>query len=56
MTDTSIAQEARWAQQERVHAAEKRASNRTFIKNCLAMLFLLAAAVTVATLLAARLS
>ena len=52
MTNTSTTAELRWAQQERVHAADRRAANRVFLKSFVGMLFLLVAAVTIATLLA----
>jgi hypothetical protein len=55
MTNTSTTAELRWAQQERVHAADRRAANRVFLKSFVGMLFLLVAAVTIATLLATRL-
>ena len=55
MANTPITAELRWAQQERVHAAEKRAANRVFLKSFVGMLFLLVAAVTIATLLATKL-
>jgi hypothetical protein len=55
MADTSITPELRWAHQERVRAADRRAANRVFLKSFVAMLFLLVVAVTVATLLATKL-
>ena len=55
MTNTSTTAELRWAQQERVHAADRRAANRVFLKSFVGMLFLLVAAVTIATLLATTL-
>jgi hypothetical protein len=55
MVNTLITPESRWAQQERVHVADRRAANRIFLKSFVAMLFLLVAAVSVATLLATKL-
>jgi hypothetical protein len=54
MANTSTTEELRWAQQERIHAGDRRAANRVFLKSFVAMLFLLVTAVTVATLLATR--
>lgn len=55
MANTSTTAELRWAQQERVHVADRQAANRVFLKSFVGMLFLLVAAVTIATLLATTL-
>ena len=44
MANTSTTAELRWAQQERVHVADRRAANRVFLKSFVGMLFLLVAA------------
>jgi hypothetical protein len=52
MAYTSTSEELQWAQEDRVHKASTRAATREFVKNFALILFLLVAAITVATLLA----
>lgn len=52
MSYDSIAAESRFAEEQRVYRTEKRAANILFLKSFASMLFLLALAVTVATVLA----